>query len=721
VLAFQRLYFVVFLQRISKEHFMSSKLLLILIVISASQLNAQVDTGSLQEVVITANREGVKRSEAPVAITNINAKMIKDARATSIDQLLNKVSGVNMVNLGNEQHQMSIRQPITTKSLFLYLQDGIPIRTSGLFNHNALLEINMASVKNIEVIKGPSSSLYGSEAIGGVVNFITQSPTDSLELKTSLQANNIGYKRADFITSFTTGKLGIVASGYYADKHNGFLEYTDFNKGTFSLRGDYRFSDNTSFSNNISYTYYYSDMPAGIDSSMFAEKKFFNPQTFTYRKVNALRYHSTLNHEWNRSAKTSVSIIYRNNSIEQNPAYRVKDDYRKQNGEWRGKKDLAHGEVNKSSFNSYAMIAQHRQQFQKMRAVLIGGLSADISPSAYDARYIKINKDTATRKYTGYQSTDSILSNYTTGINNYAAYLNFEFSPLKKLRLVSSIRYDFFKYRFNNDLSVSSFSGSPDTTNNFSRISAKIGATYNFSSKMGIYANYSEGFIPPQVTEMYTGVKVPDLVPSEVKNYEAGGWAEIIYNKLMADISIYDLQSTNEVVSVRQDDGSFANENAGKTSHKGIEAGIRARPHHDISFRFSGSYSKHKFIDYAEKGETYNNKEMNGAPAWIYNAEIWYTPSVVKGLRTGVELQHVGKYYVDAKNTSEYPGYTIINFRASYEYKWMEFWVNVMNATDRYYATVATKSAFGYSYTLAEPLNINIGYTYNFGKLFNRR
>lgn len=699
---------------------MSPKLLLIFILFSASLAQAQVDTSLMHEIVVTANREGVKRSEAPVAISVIDARVIKDTRANSIDQLLNKVSGVNMVNLGNEQHQMSIRQPITTKSLFLYLQDGIPIRTSGLFNHNALLEINMASVKNIEVIKGPSSSLYGSEAIGGVVNFITLSPSDSLDLKVSLQANNIGYKRADMMTSFTTGKLGIVASGYYAHKNNGFLEYSDFNKGTFSVRADYTFSEHTYLSNNISYINYYSDMPGGIDSTMFAEKQFTNPQTFTYRKVNSLRYHSTLHHQWSKYGKTSVSMIYRNNSIEQNPAYRIKDDYRKQNGEWKGKKDLAHGEINKSSFNSYAMIAQHRQQFSKMRALLIGGVSADISPSDYYARYIKINKDTISKKYTSYQTTDSTLTNYSTGINNYAGYLNFEFSPLKKLRIVSSIRYDFFEYRFDNSLKASSFSGSRDTVNHFSRVSSKIGATYNFSGKTGIYANYSEGFIPPQVTEMYTGVKVPELDPSVVRNYEAGGWVEIIYNKLMADISVYDLKSTAEIISVRQDDGSFANQNAGKTPHKGIEAGVRAKIKRNLSFRFSGSYSKHRFEEFNEKGENYNGKEMNGAPNWIYNAEIWYAPAFVKGLKTSIELQHIGKYYTDAKNTNKYPGYTTLNFRAGYEYKWMEFWVNVMNATDRFYATVASKSSFGYSYTLAEPININIGYTYNFGKLFNR-
>lgn len=131
----------------------------------------------LNEIVVSANRETIKRSQAPVAISSINANMMQDAKAITVDQLLGERSIYD--KLGNEQHQMSIRQPMTTKSLFLYLEDGIPIRTTGIFNHNALLEMNMSAVKTIEVIKGPSSSLYGREAIGGVVNFITQSPAPS--------------------------------------------------------------------------------------------------------------------------------------------------------------------------------------------------------------------------------------------------------------------------------------------------------------------------------------------------------------------------------------------------------------------------------------------------------------------------------------------------------------------------------------------------------------
>lgn len=675
----------------------------------------------LQEVVVSANRgAAVKRSQVPVAIASISSKTIQDTRPTTIDQVLNKVSGVNMVSLGNEQHQMSIRQPMTTKSLFLYLEDGIPIRTTGLYNHNALLEMNMAAVKSIEVIKGPSSSLYGSEAIGGVVNLITQSPTAVPVAKLSLQGNNIGYKRTDLTSSFTHKKWGFVFSGYYADKKNGYLEYSDFHKGVFTARIDYRFSDKTTLSNSATWLNYYSDMAGGIDSAMFASRSFKNLQTFTYRKVDALRYRSTLTHDWNDDSKTTATFLYRDNAIGQNPAYRVKDDYRKQGNTWVGKKDLAHGEINESSFNSYSLIAQHRQSFDWKQAVITGGASIDLSPSAYHADYIRIRKDTVAKKYVSYQKTDSVLTHYNTKLNNYAAFINAEFSPVEKLRVVASLRYDVFHYDFDNHLKPSAFSGSPDTLSNFSRMSPKIGFTYNFSERTGIYANYSEGFVPPQVSELYTGVKVPNISPAVFYNYEAGGWAEIIRNKLSADISLYQLNGTNEIVSVKQDDGSFMNQNAGKTSHKGIELGMNATPAKDVSLRFSGAYNKHEFVEFIEKGSKYNGNEMHNAPNWMYNAEVWYKPSYVKGLRIGAELQHIGSYFTDPQNTAKYEGYDVIHLRAGYRFKGMEIWLNVLNAFDSYYSYITTKSSFGYSYQLAEPRNFNAGISFDFGTLFKK-
>lgn len=676
----------------------------------------------LQQVVVSASRgNAVKRSEAPVAISIISAKAIQETRATSIDQLLNKVSGVNMVNLGNEQHQMSIRQPMTTKSLFLYLEDGIPIRTTGLFNHNALLEMNMAATRSIEVIKGPSSSLYGSEAIGGVVNFITVAPTSEPAAKLSLQGNNLGYGRLDLTSTATAGKWGVALSGYIASKSNSYLEFTDFHKSIGTARIDYRFSNKTSLNNSITVLKYYSDMPGGIDSTMFANHSFRNQQTFTYRKVNALRYRSTLSENWNDNSKTTVTVMYRSNSIGQNPAYRVRDDYRRQNGAFIGDKTIAHGEINENSFNSFSFIALHRQKLVWKKLTLTGGASFDLSPSAYSANYIRIHKDTAANKYVSYEQRDSILTRYNTALNNYAAFINSEIEPVKNMKLVASLRYDLFNYTFNNHLDLSAFSGAADTSNNFRRLSPKIGITYNFTPRLGVYANYSEGFVPPQVTDMYTGVTVPNLSPSIFTNYELGGWAEIIAGKLSADISLYTLQARNEIISVKLDDGSFVNQNAGETSHRGIEAGLTGNFTKSLTLRFSGAISKHEFVRFTEKGTDYTGNEMNNAPRWVHNTEISFKPPFLPRLRIAAEWQHVGRYFVNPQNTATYGGYNVLNLRTGYTFVGFDCWINVLNATNSYFSYITTKSSFGYSYQLAEPINVNLGISYNLANLLKKK
>ncbi|HYH56673.1 MAG TPA: TonB-dependent receptor plug domain-containing protein, partial [Anseongella sp.] len=168
-------------------------LLTLLLLISFLPSRAQT-ADTLEQIVVTAGHLRKKRTEAPVAITQLTAGDLKEANAASLDQVLNKASGVFMVKLGNEQHSMSIRQPLSYKSLFLYLEDGIPIRPSGVFNHNALIEMNMTALRNIEVVKGPSSAVHGSEAIGGSVNFLSGSAPALPEAYFSVQGDNLGYK-----------------------------------------------------------------------------------------------------------------------------------------------------------------------------------------------------------------------------------------------------------------------------------------------------------------------------------------------------------------------------------------------------------------------------------------------------------------------------------------------------------------------------------------------
>jgi len=671
---------------------------------------------ALNEYVVTSDRGLEKRTEAPIAISSISAQTIADNKPTSIDQVLNQTAGVYMVDIGSEQHTMSIRQPINYGATYLYLEDGVPIRSSGLFNHNALLEINMANTSKVEIIRGPASSLYGSEAIGGAVNFISNRPSTLPTTGISLQGNNLGYKRTDFYASNTFKKLGVRLAGYYAKNEDGFNEHSDFDKLALSLALNYQLSSKTEISLNNTFVDYYADMTGSLDSTEFFDKKYTSNHTFTNRQVDAFRSKLSLNQYWNKNAKSSLVGYFRNNSIKQNPAYRVKDDFRP----WmpvgmQGESNLAHGELNDNSFNSYGAILQHKQGFKFLKTRITAGGSMDYSPNQYIANYLTIVKNDE-GVYESFEKQDSLLADYSANLMNTAGYLQFSIEPLKKLKLTGGVRYDVFTYDYKNNLDSNAFSGVPDSRDVYSQLTPKAGLTYDIGGNSGFYTNYSQGFVPPQITELYRGVKVPSLQPAQYNNSELGFWMTSANNKAKIEIAFYQIDGTNEIISVRLDDGSTVKQNAGNTRHKGVEYTLRYQLSKGLNLKLNGTNAQHTFVDYVESGTDFSDRTMTGSPGWIANVQLTYKPHFLKGFRISGEVQHLDKFYMDAANTKEYEGYDIFNIRLGYEWKSIELWANIMNVTDELYATNASSSQWGDSYTTGNPRHVTIGIGYNFVK-----
>lgn len=658
----------------------------------------------LNGIIVSASREAEARADAPLAISTISSKMLDETKPASLDQVMNKVSGVYMVDLGNEQHTMAIRQPIGYRNTFLYLEDGIPIRTTGDFNHNALIEINEAALKRIEVIKGPSSSLYGSDAIGGAVNFITPSPSAVPDLKLQAESSDWGYHRMDLSLSNTFHKTGLYAGGYYAGQHGGYMQHSDFHKLAVTVRADQQLSARSKITAEATLIGYKTDQTGGLDSAHFYGKNYQSFYTFTYRKVNALRARATWEQRWNSNNSTSVTAYFRHNAIGQNPFYYISD---------LPDPSLATGQINLDYFHSFGLIAQHTRWFHFWNSRLIAGISADYSPAGYRAGYILIHKNPA-GYYVSYDNTDSLLTDYHARLFNTAAYTQWESSPVEKLKLVAAVRYDRLDYIFTNHLPPSAWSGAPDAKNNFQQLTPKLGLTYSFTENRGIYANYSIGFAPPDIGDLYTGVKVPYLKPARYFNYETGGWFGFAGEKGELEVSLYRMTGTNEIISVREANGIYINKNAGKTLHYGVEYTLTYSPLKALLFRFSGTNASHRFIDYAENGKDYSGHEMNGAPHFIANTEVIYKPGWFKGFRISLEAQHLSRYYMNEANTRYYNGYTVFNGRTGYVYRSFEIWSNVLNLGNTVYATTAEKTAYGVSYRPGLLRTVYFGITYHF-------
>jgi outer membrane receptor protein involved in Fe transport len=678
-----------------------------------SVLRLELSVAELSRVVVSASRTQQDRAEAPTAISSITATTIKDTRATSLDQLLNKTPGVFMVDLGNEQHSMSIRQPLSYKSLFLYLEDGLPIRPTGVFNHNALLEMNQASIRQIEVIRGPSSSLYGSEAIGGAINFITLRPTAVPTTSIRLQGNTLGYKRVDLRAATTVGKFGIAFSGYYANRRNGFREHSDLDKLAMTLKLTYKVSEKDFLSADVTMIDYKSDMTGSLDSARFYSREYSSVHRFTNRNVWALRSKIQYKRYWTEKSKSSAVVFFRDNSIKQVPSYRVKDDWSSW-GNPTGDKNLAHGESNDNSYKSFGGLIQHRQEFDFLKTAITAGISIDVSPNTYKANYISITRDDE-GVYTNYENeADSMLTDYEVGLVNPAGYVQLEMSPFKNFKVVLAARYDAFVYNYNNNLPATAFSGAPDNIDQFWALTPKIGVTYKIAKTSGVYANFSQGFVPPQIGELYRGVSVPILKPSTYNNFEVGSWVSLLKGKLHFDLSLYLMDGFNEIISVRQDNGASVNQNAGQTRHMGIEYGVYYSPIKDVSIRITGSNAAHTFLEYEESGNDYTGNSMAQAPTWLLNTEVSYKPRFFKGFRISIEMIHMNQYYMDAANTKTYPGFLVFNARVGYTIKGFELWCNVMNFTNQLYSPNASLSRWGESITVGNPINLNVGIGYNF-------
>jgi iron complex outermembrane receptor protein len=690
------------------------------------EITLEPSTIDLQQVVISASRERQARQDAPIAISKINATQIHDTKATALYQLLNKVTGVYMVDLGNEQHTMAIRQPITYNALYLYMEDGLPIRPTGIFNHNSLYEINMSGVRDIEVIKGPASSLYGSNAIGGAINFITQGPPAGYAGNVSIQGDNYHYRRVDADGGFSAGKFGLYVGGYIAKQRDSWQDYSNFDKYSGNFKTTYDFDNATRLTTAVAYNYLNTQTPGSLDSAHFYSRSYGSNQRFTYRKVKAFRANTKLEHTWNAQSSSFLTLFYRDNSTAQLPSYFI-SDVRDNAGNYLS----SNGQENDQRFHSFGLLAQHRQDIDFLHSRLIVGLYADDSPSSYYAKYLDIQKDVANNYYTGYTNTGTYIDNYRIKLFNTAAYAQYEIKPAEPLRIVMGLRYDRIHYNFNNGIAPGNTKYKQQETNDFNIVAPKLGLTYNFGNNKGLYANYSVGFQPPETGDLYSSRQLTPLKQATFNNYEAGGWFTALHKKMYVEVTLYDLEGRNEIINQLLPDNTTQNQNAGATRHRGIEYSVAYAPVTELSFRFSGTNAKHTYVDYSEVGTNfstgantvtvYNGNRMNNAPSWIANSELTYKPAYINGFRISGEWQHINSYFTNPANTKTYSGYDIFNLRTGFDVKsgplqGAGIWFNVLNLTNKLYATTVTSNQYGDTYNAAPPRVYTLGISYSFAK-----
>ena len=286
-----------------------------------SSAQATTPATALAPVVITGSREPLPLDRLVGDITVIDEQRIRESSADSLESLLSRAGGIQLSRNGGPGQTAGVLLRGSSSSSVVVLIDGVRIGSATLGQVD-LSSLSLASIERIEILRGPGSSLYGSDAIGGVVQIITKRGEGAPSVAAHLAVGQLKSSEADVSVSGATGDknsgwdyaagLGREASdGVSAlrpgDAFGNFNPDRDgFSRKHISLRGGYTFAPDQRF--GISHQQ--SRTRAQYDSSEFLPTQDATPdfRSVLDTRVTALDYRGVFSPEWTSSVQLSNQL-----------------------------------------------------------------------------------------------------------------------------------------------------------------------------------------------------------------------------------------------------------------------------------------------------------------------------------------------------------------------------------------------------------------------------
>ena len=599
------------------------------------------------ELIVSVSRETERRAETPATVGVITDESIRDVRPSHPSQIMNRIAGVWVNVTGGEGHMASIRQPITTSPVYLYLEDGVPTRSTGFFNHNALYEIDVPHASRIEVVKGPATALYGSDAIGGSVNVVTRTPSDGSGV--SLEGGAWGFGRVLASASAVRGANGLLAE-LNVTRTDGWRDGTAYDRQSGTVRWDHDRGRGSRFRTVATFSRI--DQNTAGSSSVSRDDYFNDPEInytpISYRRIKAFRLYGAYERLGERSLLT-VTPFVRWNRMHILPNWTLTFDP----GIW------------ETGHSSVGTLLKYRHDFEPMNARVILGTDLDFSPGSHFERQITAQRNGPI--FESFTNGDPVYD-YDVSFFSASPYLQAEASPVQRLRVTAGLRFDVMGYDYNNGLSVETtgrYRRPASTRVDYTHLSPKLGATFEVTRGLNVFAAWAHGFRAPSEGQLFRQGRAEstiDLQPVKADNLEAGvrGTA----GSLTFEASAYRLTKTDDILSLTNTDGSTQTVNAGETLHRGIELALGTALFAGLRLDGNLAFSGHTYEEWMPNASTdYSGNGMEIAPDRIGNLALGWQPAFLAGASAALEWQHISRYWMDADNTHRYPGHDLLSLR----------------------------------------------------------
>jgi iron complex outermembrane receptor protein len=677
-------------------------------VLSGVCLLSMVSYSQAEEIVfddmtVTATRSERSALEVPASISRKSGDEVNVDKAVTQRELLNSIAGVRITQTGSTiGHMTSIRLPNGTNPHYLFLQDSIPIQSSGFFNHNGLAYTNFSSAGSVEVFKGAGTALYGSDAVGGIINVRSSTPMDNLGAKFSAELGRDDFQRFELGGGVEIDEYAAVSANFSHAESDVWRDHSEYERDEFSINYVNDLNDDNQLKIGLNVNSSESEMTSSIQGfRRYRDEPTYvgqNAERTIAAGVDPIRQfdYARLNVELNHIVSDTLEV----NTI----AY-IRSNRNRYNATWE-----SNAPTNDSKENSFGLLLKADMDMGRVHA--IAGLDVEYTQATreYDQEFDFVP--------TGFGSPVAAgkIYDYEVDYKALAPYTRVEIALTPKLKLGAGLRYDINSFEYTNKLADGQYAASTysrassDNDPTFNHLSPKLDLTYQISEQQSVYGRYANGFRIPQATRLYSlrteniGFSLDEEVTDTFEigykyRSESYEFTTAIYSLVIDDTIVRRENAFSERFYV----------NGGKTLHRGIEFSLASKLSDEVTTKVAYSFSQHEFDD----DDVFGDNEQQEAPENTANARLVYTPRQVKGLTTLLEWEHVGSYWLDDANTTRYAGHDVANVKMRFEVNNnISVFARVNNITDRLYAETANISFGSERYTPAAPRQAFVGFEY---------
>lgn len=603
--------------------------------------DAPTDTTELEEVSISILPFRDKYLDATAGVFTLRGDEIRRENALVSAGLFNSIPGVFMASGALNTHRLVIRgvgsrTPYGSNRIRAYLDD-IPLTTGD--GISTLEDMDLLAIGNMEVLKGPSSALFGS-GLGGVIRLNSPYP-EFAGWETSLmaEAGSFGHRRYAFNGNLKKGDLAI-SGGFSRTSSEGFRENSEYLRHSAFLHAN-RFWNK----HRLSLTLSLIDLHSGIPSSL-NEEDFLNEPSKAggswgsisgfeeYLKVlGGLKLESTL------GPKLSNQLVVHGNysdPYERRP-FNILDE--------------------RSSSLGFRDFLEYKIQGVKL------GAGLEYFFEDFDWRTYETLPDTQ-----GVLLSDQSEKRKYLNTFSYVQWRPAPFIMVDAGLNLNILSYSLFThYRADSTEQGGSYRYKPV-------LSPRIGISFRHGKHIRSYASAGHGFSAPSLEEtlMPEGSVNTSLRPEQGWNLELGNRGILWDGRLIYDLSLYSIFLDDLLVTERLSEDISTGVNAGSAWNRGLEFMLRGKLYrerekrdHNVGIALSYHLSRNTFRDFVDDGLSYSGMELPGIPRQILRAELNGT---FRGVSLRLFQNYTGAQWMNDSNELKYNGYALTHLHLNWEF-----------------------------------------------------